>query len=160
MQGELDPMAWSLVVAALLDGRLRILARRSGKGPALRDALIEQSQLESLLRRRAPSGLPEASISCRAAAAILGVHVGLIRAAIAAGLIEGQQRNANRIDISLRSLGRFNSQYITHGEIGRRAACSAVAFVATIQDRGTKAIMLGQRHRVWPRARVESLLLN
>ncbi|WP_296597994.1 hypothetical protein [Phenylobacterium sp.] len=137
MIGELHPDAWAVAVSGLLSGAVCVRGRRSNAEAPLAGLYVDFSEMRQAMLPVRSRPLPELSISCQAAANLLGVSIAVTSGAVQAGLLPGC-KSAARVDIRLTDLEAFHQDHILAQEVLRNFGIRAQDFAASMRSHGFK----------------------
>jgi hypothetical protein len=158
LEREAAPAIWSGVIKAILSGEL-YASWNAGPNAAAGEALslqpiAVQDFRVGLRHELAPEDVTICEIE---AARVLGTSPVVVSQAVKSGLLRAA-RSRRRLEIPLKALAEFSSEFILNGEIADRMGVHSAACRERMSDCGITPIRACPKARIWPRAEVEALL--
>lgn len=148
LRSEVRPNAWAEIVRDLVAGNL--LAKVTpGSDEVLGSIRVDK---RSLAAQRSRSGAEiNGTVSCLAAARILGTHEQFVAAATQAGYFSGAVR-AGRSEISLQSVHAFAASYVLSREAAEQLGCRPNAVRYRMRSSGQTPVATVYGQNLWDRA--------
>ena len=150
-----DPEDWIAVFRNMLSGAIRLQLNQSGDS-SLSDALVVRCpDIERHISRRSTGpGISGISISCQAAAKIIGVSPMFVSSAVKMGFLVGELRGRD-FALPLEDVLTFQKKYILAEELREIFGGHSLSICCQLDRAGIKPVARILNNRLWNRSDIE-----